>query len=159
MGVTISQHARIEILASPSTVRSVFLDFQRYSQWQDVFQIEPITPGQNPTELKKGDRVKVNMRGFVFRPYIEENSDACLTWAITIPPLFYGTHFFFFAPSEENPGCTTFIQREDFQGLVTVPFWPWRNGGKPSEPWEAFNASLKAEAEKVATAAEEGGLT
>ncbi|GKT84460.1 activator of hsp90 ATPase 1 family protein [Colletotrichum tofieldiae] len=143
MGVTISQHARIEILASPSTVRSVFLDFQRYSQWQDVFQIEPITPEQDPTELKKGDRVKVNMRGFVFRPYIEENSDACLTWAIAIPPLFYGTHFFFFAQARKTQ----------------VPFWPWRNGGKPSEPWEAFNASLKAEAEKVATATEEGGLT
>ncbi|KAM0327502.1 hypothetical protein ACHAQA_005790 [Verticillium albo-atrum] len=151
MGVTISQNAKIEILASPAIVRSVFLDFQRYSTWQDVFQIEPITKDQRPLDLAKGDQLKVNMRGFTFRPYIEANSEDGLTWVGSIPPLFWGTHYFIFAPSEENPGGTTFIQREDFTGLLTIPFWPWRNSFKPSEPWAAFNAGLKGEAESIAS--------
>ncbi|KAM0281221.1 hypothetical protein ACHAQH_003652 [Verticillium albo-atrum] len=150
MGVTISQNAKIEILASPAIVRSVFLDFQRYNQWQEIFQIEPITKDQNLIDFKKGDRLKVNMQGFTFRPYIDANSEDVFTWVGSIPPLFWGTHHFLFKPSDENPGGTTFIQREDFEGILTVPFWPWRNSFKPSEPWEKFNAGLKGEAERVA---------
>lgn len=73
----------------------------------------------------------------------------------SIPVLLYGTHHFIFAPSEENPGGTCFIQREDFQGLTAWAFWPWRNSVKPSQPWADFNAGLKREAERIAASSRE----
>ncbi|KAF3351529.1 hypothetical protein VD0002_g3038 [Verticillium dahliae] len=149
MGVAITQAASIEIQASPETVRSIFLDFARYNQWQDVFDIQPATTGQSPVDLKKGDNLRVNMQGFTFRPHIEANKQDVFTWVGSIPPLLWGTHHFLFTPSTKTPGGTTFVQREDFEGLLAVPFWPWRHSFKPSEPWARFNAGLKREAERV----------
>ncbi|CRK33793.1 hypothetical protein BN1708_006162 [Verticillium longisporum] len=79
----------------------------------------------------------------------EANKQDVFTWVGSIPPLLWGTHHFLFTPSTETPGGTTFVQREDFEGLLAVPFWPWRHSFKPSEPWARFNAGLKREAERV----------
>lgn len=126
------------------------MDFKRYAQWQDVFQIDPLTPNQAPADLRKGDRLRVHMRGMTFHPNVVGNTPDAFTWDGVIPVIIYGTHYFVWAPSEETPGATTFAQKEDFQGLLAVAFWPWRGTVKPSKPWESFNASIKREAERVA---------
>ncbi|KAH6672697.1 hypothetical protein F5X68DRAFT_235783 [Plectosphaerella plurivora] len=149
MGLTITQTATIEILAPPSTVRSIFMNFKNFSTWQDVFTITP-SASQAPSDLKKDDSVRVTIRNFPFNPTVESNTPESFVWVGSVPVLLYGTHHFIFAPSEKNPGGTTFTQREDFQGLAAVACWPWRSTFKPSEAWEAFNESLKKEAERVA---------
>jgi hypothetical protein len=125
------------------------MDFARYPDWQDVFQITPLA-NQPPSALKKDDSLRVSIRGFPFHPYVATNAPGHFAWVGSLPVLLYGTHYFLFEPSKVNPGGTTFTQKEDFQGLAAVACWPWRNSFKPSEPWEAFNASLKKEAERVA---------
>lgn len=66
-----------------------------------------------------------------------------------------GIHQFHFTPSEENPGATTFVQGEDFQGIAVTLSQPWWKGRTfDMGPWDKFNACLKAEAEKSAGASE-----
>lgn len=67
---TVSVSAQIEILASPSVVRSKFLEFEQSKQWQKSWTIDLTEPGKQPTELVAGDVVKVNMQGMTFRPII-----------------------------------------------------------------------------------------
>ena len=60
-----------------------------------------------------------------------------------------GVHQFHFTLSEANPGATTFVQGEDFQGIAITLSQPWWKGRTfDMGPWEKFNACLKAEAEK-----------
>ncbi|KAF7551936.1 hypothetical protein G7Z17_g4670 [Cylindrodendrum hubeiense] len=148
MASTHSVSAQIEILAPPATVRLVFLDFARYDQWHKGWTVEPIE-AEKPSELQIGDRLKVNMHGMVFRPVVAENSPECFIWEGSLSVIITGKHWFYFSPSKENPGGTTFIQSEKFTGLLTALLWPWRNKKyEPSENWKTFNAALKKEAEK-----------
>ncbi|WYZ45978.1 hypothetical protein EsH8_IX_000203 [Colletotrichum jinshuiense] len=151
MGQTQSVSAEIEIQASPATVRSVFLDFQRYKQWSQGWVIEPVEPTKSPLELKADDQVKVNMRGTAFQPVIQENTSEVFTWEGSIPVLFTGAHQFYFKPSEQNPGGTKFIQIEVFRGLLSflmAPMWGLRQ--KTLVGWNEFNADLKKEVESHA---------
>ncbi|CAM1507765.1 Fc.00g046130.m01.CDS01 [Cosmosporella sp. VM-42] len=151
MGTTISVSAQIEILAPPYLVRSIFMDFPRYKQWQQGWEIEPVDSGKKSSELYVGDRLKVNMHGMTFHPVVEGNAPDCFTWQGSLYGLFAGKHRFIFSPSEENPGGTTFIQREDFSGPVMIFFWPWRNKKWSMDNWDAFNAALKKQVEKSAS--------
>lgn len=79
---------------------------------------------------------------------MQENSESRFTWEGSLWGLIVGTHHFDFSPSEENAGCTTFIQHEDFRGSLMFLFWPWRNKEMSTRNWDAFNVALKNEAEK-----------
>lgn len=164
---TVSVSAQIEILAAPSVVRSKFLEFEQSKQWQKSWTIELTEPGKQPTDLVAGDVVKVNMQGMTFRPiiavrltisssftslhrllnFIQSNTPESFVWEGRVPFLFSGKHYFDFAPSKQNPGGTTFVQREDFTGPLVTLALPWKNKG-PSENWKAFNAALKKEVER-----------
>lgn len=71
-------------------------------------------------------------------------------WDGTIPGLGFvlsGKHYFYFSPSKVNPGGTTFIQKEDFTGLLTM-IWPGNDTQKWSiEQWSEFNEAFKKDIE------------
>ncbi|KAK3368550.1 hypothetical protein B0H63DRAFT_528916 [Podospora didyma] len=152
MGQTISVSAQIEIEASLAVVHSIFMDFARYKEWHECWTVEVVDRNKRPADLKVGDQLRVNMRGMpmVFHPYVGGNSSESFVWEERLPGILYGRHHFIFASSEVTPGGTTFIQREDFQGSVTVFFsQKSANDRGVSANWEAFNQALKKEAERV----------
>ncbi|QKX64086.1 uncharacterized protein TRUGW13939_11259 [Talaromyces rugulosus] len=146
--ITIS--AQIEIAASPKIVRAAFLDFSRVKKTTG-WEIEVKGPAKKETELKKGDRVNVNINGFKFSPIVRENSPEMFMWDGTIPGLGFilsGKHHFYFLPSEVNTGGTTLIQKEYFTGLVTM-VWPGKDTQKWSiEQWNEFNEAFKKDIEQ-----------
>ncbi|KAH7122166.1 hypothetical protein B0J13DRAFT_567060 [Dactylonectria estremocensis] len=140
--------AQIEISAPPATVRSTFFNFAAYQEWHKSWKIEHVQVKDAASGLQTGDLLKVNMQGMVFHPIVEENTAECFIWGGSLYGLLVARHEFHFSPSKENPGGTTFIQSEEFQGPLTIFFWPWRNKEFKSANWEAFNANLKKEAER-----------
>ena len=148
MGQTQSLSTEIEIQASPATVRSVFLDFPQYKQWS-TWTIEPIGTDKKPSELNTEDRVKVDMKGTVFRPLMMENSTDTFAWEGSLYGLLVGKHEFHFSPSKKNPGGTTMIQIENFRGLLAFMFAPgWSGRESTLKNWNEFFADLKKEVEK-----------
>lgn len=82
----LSVSAQVEILASPAAVRSVvcitkfpsniiaknlqFLDFARYNEWQQGWDIKPVDAGKKSSEVKTGDSLRVAMHGMAFSPIV-----------------------------------------------------------------------------------------
>ena len=52
-------------------------------------------------------------------------------------------HAFYFLPSEENPGSTTFTQKENFSGPVGWIMGLWMSDST-SKNWEGYDKDLKA---------------
>ncbi|KAL7931998.1 hypothetical protein V8C35DRAFT_308210 [Trichoderma chlorosporum] len=141
---------KIEIAATPDAVRSVFMDFARYAQWQSGWRIQPTDSSKQPLDLKPGDGLKVKMNGTSVQPIVTENSAASFQWEGSLLGLLTGVHQFHFTPSEKHPGGTTFIHKEDLRGaLITVssPLWSCRELSPSS--WDKFNSDLKKEVEKT----------
>ncbi|KAJ4859896.1 polyketide cyclase / dehydrase and lipid transport domain-containing protein [Trichoderma breve] len=149
MSPILSVSTKIEIAASPAAVRSVFLDFARYTQWKPGWIIQPVDANKQPLDLKPGDGLKVSMDGKAHNPVVVENSPKSFQWEGSLFGLGKGVHQFHFEPSETNPGGTTFTQGEDFRGLLITLSSPWWSGRKfDMDPWDKFNADLKNEVEK-----------
>jgi hypothetical protein len=81
----------------------------------------------------------------------KENSPNTFAWDGSFYGVIGARHEFTFAPSEKNPGGTTFVQREDWSGAVMVLLWPWRNREWDSPNFAAFNDALKKEVEKASS--------
>lgn len=157
------------MIESPSVliIRLQFLDFARYTQWKPGWIIQPADASKQPLDLKPGDGLKVSMDGKAHNPVVvvgfnvtgmmsnrcaksrKENSPKSFQWEGSLFGLGKGVHQFHFAPSETNPGGTTFTQGEDFRGLLITLSSPWWSGRKfDMDPWDKFNADLKNEVEK-----------
>ncbi|KAI5459224.1 hypothetical protein BGZ63DRAFT_337250, partial [Mariannaea sp. PMI_226] len=148
MGQSQSITAEIEIQASPERVRSVFMDFARYSEWSQ-WSFELADSGKTPSELKAGDQLKVSLKGMKFSPSVVKNSPESFQWLGSLPLVFVGQHQFNFTPSQKHPGGTTFTQREDFSGALAFLMKPGSSGSESTlANWNGFNAELKKEAEK-----------
>ncbi len=141
----------IEIQAPPAKVRSVFMDFPRFKRWSN-WTIEPIdtSTGKSSAELKpEEDRLKVDMKGTVFRPLVKENPTECFAWEGSLYGLLVGRHDFTWSPSKKKAGGTTMFQKEEFGGLLAFMFAPgWSPRKSTLEGWDAVFADLKKEAEK-----------
>ncbi|KAH7322427.1 hypothetical protein B0I35DRAFT_182657 [Stachybotrys elegans] len=149
MNSVLSVSTKVEIAASPAAVRAVFMDFARYTQWQPGWNIQLIDSTKSPLELATGDRLKVSMNGNMHHPVVVENSPNSFQWEGSLFGLAKGVHQFHFKPSETTPGATTFVQGEDFRGLLITLSSPWWNGKKfDMSPWDRFNSDLKNEVEK-----------
>ena len=91
MGQQHSISTTIEIASPPDTVRAVvgsifpaslsvhdrmlnvtqFLDWKNYKTWNPNWELTPLEPVDRlPTDLQPGDKMKVDMRGTVFRPVV-----------------------------------------------------------------------------------------
>ncbi|KAF4993333.1 hypothetical protein FDECE_13448 [Fusarium decemcellulare] len=149
MPSVITKSAGVEILASPATVRAVFLDFARYQQWHPGWNLGPVDSAIKPVDLKAGDKMRVSLHGMTFHPVVIENTPRCFTWEGSVPFIASGKHFFRFTPSTENPGATSFVQGEDYSGLLVTMFGSWIKTDEPNQNFDMFNAALKKEAERI----------
>lgn len=80
----------------------------------------------------------------------QSNAPEVFSWRGSIPFLFTGEHSFSFRPSTDssNPGGTTFIHAEEFQGLMSFLVGPtWVMGKQTRANYEAFNEELKGRVE------------
>ena len=76
------------------------------------------------------------------------NSTEEFRWMGSIPYIFEGEHYFRFEESKQMPGGTTFINGEDFSGLLSFLYGPtWSSGKQTLNMFEAFNESLKKRVE------------
>ncbi|KAI5460084.1 hypothetical protein BGZ63DRAFT_455619 [Mariannaea sp. PMI_226] len=141
----------IEIAASPETVRSVFLDFQRYKDWHQTSAIVPSVSDKQAVNLAPGDRIKVDLKGTVIHPTVVENSPNSFQWRGNLYGLLVGTHQFHFTPSQKTQGATTLVHKEDFSGLLALLFSPGSGmTNQTAGNFESFNKDIKVAAERVA---------
>ncbi|KAF6798894.1 activator of hsp90 atpase 1 family protein [Colletotrichum sojae] len=153
MGQSYSISTEVEIAAPPATVRSVFLDWERYHEFTNVWTITTRTESTKAHELKEGDTVKASIKGMTFKPKIVENKPELFSWCGSLPYIFTGTHSFHFRPSTQTPGGTVMTQEESFSGLLAQligPFPSLMNGTRKN--WREFDQDIKDESEKLAAA-------
>jgi hypothetical protein len=81
----------------------------------------------------------------------QENSPSCFSWGGGLPlGIFSGDHSFHFEPSSETQGGTTFVQQEQFTGLLSFLMGEGllaRSVGaaeKTKRGFEGYNKDLKA---------------
>ncbi|KXS97213.1 hypothetical protein AC578_849 [Pseudocercospora eumusae] len=138
-------HTQTEIAASPEKVREIFLDFAKLSEWhKTVFKEIHYAPGKTSPDV--GDKLKVIGEGMTFEPIVVENSAQKFAWIGSLPYIFTGVHAYHFRHSQENPGNTTFVQEENFSGLLSFLMWT-SMGSRTKAGFEKINADLKARAE------------
>ena len=81
--------------------------------------------------------------------FLKENSPEVFTWRGGATGVFVGQHSFRFEPSKITPGGTTFVQEENFSGVLTFPMG--KNPvakliglrKKTKAGWDAFNVDFK----------------
>lgn len=88
-----------------------------------------------------------------FSPTVMENSPGEFRWRGRmwgIPGLFSGEHSFRFEPSRTTPGATTFVQAEEFSGILSFLIADGTKFAKTTKAgFEGFNADLKARVESL----------
>ncbi|KAJ1322928.1 SRPBCC family protein [Microdochium nivale] len=143
----------IEIAAPPARVREIFLDFKNMGQWHTSHfkSLDIVTPGRDGgIDLRRGDEMRVNLGNYMnFGATIVENSPERLTWRGGVSYLLIGEHTFEFRPSESTPGGTTFVQHEEFTGLLTFGMQGNKEAtaSKSSGGFQRVNNDLKKRAE------------
>ncbi|KAK8071199.1 hypothetical protein PG997_011402 [Apiospora hydei] len=150
MGQSQSVSTQTEVAAPPET----FLNFQQHKEWHGIFEIKCLDPNIQRANLKPGDKLDVNIKGyplkFQFQPTVLYNSPDTFQWLGSVPVLFWGKHQFYFTPSQDTPGGTTLIQREDFGGLLAFVVGPtWSFGQKSFQNFKTLNRDLKIAAESA----------
>jgi hypothetical protein len=127
-----------------------FVDWANYNSWTKVFIITPVNPSKQPKDLQPGDKIKVDSKGFKFTAEIVENSPSSFQWAggLPVPGLMSGVHQFHFQPSQETPGGTTLVHKEDFSGMLSfVTKENWKLGAQAKADMEEFNHDIKGATE------------
>ncbi|KAF1962723.1 hypothetical protein CC80DRAFT_487213 [Byssothecium circinans] len=152
MGQKHSISTTIEIASPPETVRAVFMDWQNFKTWNQRMALTPLEPSDRaPADLQPGDKIKVDLKGTVFRPVVVENSPGAFKWLGSLYGLFDGQHEFYWKKSSVTPGGTTFVQQENFTGPLSWFVRDGSSGGTQTKTnFEGLNQELKAESEKRA---------
>jgi hypothetical protein len=144
-----SLDTRIDIDAAPDDVWATLVDVERYREWNPfITSIEG--------ELRVGGRLRVRLqppggRGIVMRPVVQAvEARSRFGWLghLLVPHAFDGAHEF--VVEARGRGAATFVQREEFGGLL-VPLFG-RVLDRTLEGFEAMNAALKARVEEQARA-------
>lgn len=144
-------HAETFIDAAPARVWRVLTDFASYARWNPFFR-------EAAGELREGAtvRVRVDLRGQgarILTPRIVAlTPERELTWIgrLVLPGLFDGEHAFFVEPVEGGRR-TLLVQHENFSGLL-LPLITADLEDATRRGFEAMNAALKREAERLAVA-------
>ena len=134
--------------AYPPLKHVQFVDFARYSEWSPR-HIKSIERPAGKTIIEPGDKLKVTLEGTSFSPVVLENSESSFKWLGSLPYIFSGTHSFLFQPSKETPGHTTFVDNEDFSGLLSFLMLSPLMGAGTKANFEKFNEDLKKRVESL----------
>jgi hypothetical protein len=70
-----------------------------------------------------------------------------LKWRGRVPYVFTGDHSFRFQASESTAGGTTFVNEEEFSGVLSGLMGGWALGGSMRTAFEALNGDLKKRVE------------
>lgn len=138
----------IVISASPSTVWQILTDFAKYPQWNPF--IKSITG-----EVQQGSKITARIEppgasGMTFKPRllaVRKNEELRWLGHLFVSGLFDGEHIF--ELYENTDGSTTFVQRENFTGIL-VPLFSRMLDVNTLRGFEMMNTALKARAERVA---------
>ncbi|KAI9644091.1 hypothetical protein NHQ30_007443 [Ciborinia camelliae] len=130
---------KIEINASPETVRKVLLDFSAVSEWHNGL-IKSITPLYSNDPLAVGQKLHCVMEDFEFDSTITENRPQKFAWQGPPVMTVSGLHSFLIEPSKTKPGSTTFTQMEEYSGGVSFLMQPWLMGKSIKGQFEKYNA-------------------
>jgi hypothetical protein len=138
---------RTEILikASPKKVWGCFSAFEHYAEWNPFMH----TIQGN---ISVGDHIKIELTPPDARPMtigpkvLKVEQDRELRWIghLLIPGLFDGEHIFELIDNKD--GTTTFVQREEFNGIL-VPFFRKLLDDNTKRGFESMNLSLKEKCE------------
>jgi len=144
-------HTEIEIAASPSQVREVFLNFPKIVEWHSGL-VKSISLLAKDEVIKKGSKLDCDMEGFHFVSTVKENAPGLFQWQS--PPIhgIVALHSFRFRPSKTTLGWTTFVQDEEYRGLLAFIMSPSLGGKKIQRQFEGFNKDIKARVEGLYTA-------
>ncbi len=138
---------KIIIDATPQKVWSIFSNFKNYSQWNPFIQrlTGAVVEGQKIEVLIQAPGSKPMIFSPEVLTYQEEKE---LTWLghLFFRGLFDGKHHFRLI--ENNDGTTTFIQNEEFKGVL-VPLFKRQLNSKTREGFIQMNQMLKELVEKA----------
>jgi hypothetical protein len=137
--------SQIIINASPEKVWAVLVDFKNYPNWNTF--IKSISG-----EVKEGSKIKVYIeppegKGMTFKPKVLVfNANKEWRWIghLLFPGLFDGEHIF--ELMDNGDGTTTFIQRENFRGVL-VQFFKKMLEVNTKNGFELMNKELKKRVE------------
>lgn len=144
-------HAEVEIDAPPARVWEVLTGFGDYARWNPFMREVRGTAREGETLA-----VRIELPGELDRTFapriVALTPRRELTWVgrLVVPGLFDGVHSFFLEPLEAGGRCLL-IQHENFSGLLMPLFTPAMEGAT-RRGFEAMNAALKREAERLAIA-------
>jgi len=138
-------HTQIRINATPQQVWSVFSDFETYPHWNPF--IKKVNGNMTPGS-KLGIRLEQpGSKGMNIAPALLAFEPAKeLRWLghLLVPGIFDGEHCF--ELKDNGDGSTTFIQRENFKGIL-VPLLRNMLDTKTRAGFELMNQALKARVE------------
>lgn len=135
----------IVIKATPAAVWSVLTDFARYSEWN------PFITSLRGTAVK-GEKLIARIEppsgsAMTFKPTVlvaDKNKEFRWLGHFMFPGVFDGEHIF--ELYENTDGTTTFVQREQFRGIL-VPFLSTMLDTKTLAGFEMMNKALKQRVE------------
>ena len=140
---------------APANRLTQFLAFDTYPEWATTF-IKSVTikssaiDPPSPSTLQRDDYLTVSLPSATFSPKVLINKPEQFQWEGALPYVFVGAHSFEFLPSEETPGCTKVVQKEEFSGALSFLVGEdWRWGKTTKEGFEGFNRDLKARVESL----------
>jgi hypothetical protein len=141
------KHIRTEVIikATPAEVWKVLTDFNRYPEWN------PFITSLNGVAAK-GEKLVARIEppkgsAMTFKPTVlSANTNKELRWLghLLFPGLFDGEHIF--ELYENTDGTTTFVQREEFRGIL-VPLFSKMLDTKTLAGFEMMNKQLKQRVE------------
>ena len=137
---------QIVINATPQQVWAVLTNFSNYPNWNPF--IKSITG-----DVKVGNKITTclqppNAKGMTFKPKVlvlDTNKEFRWLGHLLIPGLFDGEHKFQLI--DNGNGTTTFIQSENFRGIL-IPFFEKMLNISTQNGFIAMNQKLKELAEK-----------
>ena len=137
----------IIIKATPLKIWVVFTDFAAYPEWNPFIRSLEGTPAT-------GSKLEVFLvppggKGMKFRPQVlKADAGKEFRWLgrLFVPGIFDGEHYF--QLHDNGDGTTTFVQGEDFRGLL-VPFMKSMLEGGTKNGFTAMNEALKNRCEQV----------
>jgi hypothetical protein len=139
--------SQIVINASPEKVWAVLVDFKNYPNWNTFIQ-------SISGEVKVGNKIEAYIeppegKGMAFKPKVLVlNANRELRWIghLLFSGLFDGEHIFELI--DNGNGTTTFIQRENFKGVL-VPFFKRMLEVNTKNGFDLMNQELKTWVEKM----------
>lgn len=146
----IKKEIRTELVikASPTIVWAVLTDFAQYPSWNPFIKW---IKGEAMLGAKITARIEPpNASGMTFKPVVlrvQPHKEFRWLGHLFIPGLFDGEHIF--ELYENSDGTTTFVQREEFKGLLVGLFTKMLDTNTV-QGFEAMNRKLKERAEAMA---------